>query len=346
MLRSALLTFRMHRFEVLLVAVLLTLTAVSALVARSHVAAANPSNECWSQNWSGGSTLECQASVANFWGAADEASFVASPLAVSLPFIVGLLLGVPIVGRELELRTAGLAWSLTGRRWRWLLARFVPMLILGGGGLLIVALLVADMARVAHPWNYLGPGRIPDLTEIGSEGIPLAARGLMTLGIGLLLGAVAGRTLPAFAIGTIACFALLFLGVPFLQGRVGEGVAVWRDQTDDRPALYVPGISDAGYRAPDGTILSFAQAQALAAGQPCPPDETSPDPGMGKAVTGAPVADCSGQWLAANGYAAVTRVAPIESYPTFENAEIFATSTIGLVCILLTFPIVSRRRPA
>jgi hypothetical protein len=333
MLRSVLLTFRMHRFEVLLAAVLLGLTAISAIVVESHVAAANPSDACWIQHWqfdpNSNQNSACEAQVTNFWVVADEASFVASPLAVSLPFVIGLLLGVPIVGRELELRTAGLAWSLTGRRWRWLLARFLPVLLLGGVGLVVVAWLVADMARVAHPWNYLGPGRLPDLTEIGSEGLPLAARGLMTLGIGLLAGAVLGRTLPAFAIGAIACFVLLFVGVPLLQGFVGERVAVWQDEAapglpgavqpgDQQPSLVVPGLSDTAYRAPDGTIVSLAQASALG----------------------------SDEWLADHGYVPVWRVAPIESYPTFENADVIASSTIGLACIVLTFPVVSRRRPA
>ncbi len=327
MLRSALLTFRMHRFEVLLVAVLLGLTAISAIVVESHVAVANPSDACWMQHWqfdpNSNQNSACEAQITDFWAAADEASFVASPLAVSLPFVIGLLLGVPIVGRELELRTAGLAWSLSGRRWRWLLARFLPVFLLGGIGLMVVAWLVADMARVAHPWNYLGPGRLPDLTEIGSEGLPLAARGLMTLGIGLLAGAVIGRTLPAFASGSIACFVLLFVGAPLLQGFVGNSVAVWQDQTvsidqPDQPHLVVPGMSDTGYRTPEGTILTLTQASAL--GQD--------------------------QWLADHGYVPVWRVAPITSYPTFESADVIAASTIGLTCIVLTFPIVSRRRPA
>lgn len=333
MLRSALLTFRMHRFEVLLVAVLLGLTAVSAVVVETHIAAVSPSDQCWVQHWqfdpNSNQNSTCEAQITDFWVVADEASFVASPLAVSLPFVIGLLLGVPIVGRELELRTAGLAWSLTGRRWRWLLARFLPVLLLGGVGLAVVAWLVADMARTAHPWNYLGPGRIPDLTEIGSEGLPLAARGLMTLGIGLLAGAVLGRTLPAFAIGAIACFVLLFVGSPLLQGFVGERVAVWQDEAapglpeavqpgDQQPSLVLPGLSDTAYRAPDGTIVSLAQASALG----------------------------SDEWLADHGYVPVSRVAPIESYPTFENADVIASSTIGLACIVLTFPVVSRRRPA
>lgn len=332
MFSSMLLTFRMHRFEVAFAAVLLVLTGVSALVAGSHVAAANATDECWKNHWSalfeGNApfTVECEEQINKFWGAASEASFVASPLAVSLPFVVGLLLGVPIVGRELEMRTAGLAWSLTGRRWRWLASRFVPVLILGAGGLLVVSLLVADMARIAHPWNYLGPGRIPDLTEVGSEGLPLAARGLMTLGIGLLAGALLGRTLPAFAIGIVVCFMLLFVGKPFLQAQVGQSVAVWQPTPgspgipeDTGPVLYVPGLSETAFRAADGTILSYDQVM-----QQCGACE-EPSP-----VT----------------YQPIQLVAPIESYPIFENAEMIVTSTIGLACIALAFPVVTRRRPA
>ena len=51
------------------------------------------------------------------------------------PGVLGIILGVPIVARELEMRTTALAWSLTPSRSRWLLARFLPMLLVGVVGL-------------------------------------------------------------------------------------------------------------------------------------------------------------------------------------------------------------------
>jgi hypothetical protein len=337
MLRSALLTFRMHRFEVLTTAALAVLTTVSAAVVYTHVTAANPPDQCWIENWGGMFTGEaavpevqetpgCRALVNAFWPVASEASFVASPIGVLLPFVVGLLLGVPIVGRELELRTAALSWSLTGDRVRWLLARFLPVLGLALIALVVAALAVAEMARAAHPWNYMGPGRIPNLTELGSEGSTLVGRGIMALGIALLAGALIGRTLPAFAAAAIACFVLLFGGAPLLQGAITHQVAEWQemDELGGPPSL---AFLESGFLDRNGRFLTNEEGYRLI-----------------EDACGARACDdlIEGQGA---GLTQVTRVAPIESYPIFEAAETAATTAIGTVAMLLTFPVVSRRRP-
>lgn len=337
MLRSAILTFRMHRFEVLITSGLVVLTAISAIVAYTHVTAANPPDECWIQNWDFEEgwlrTPECRAVVQAFWPVASQAGFVASPIAVLLPFVVGLLLGVPVVGREIEMRTATLAWSLSGDRRRWLLARLLPVLVLAGVGLVIAAVLVAEMARAAHPWNYQGPGRIPSLTEIGSEGAPLVGRGVMALGIAVLAGAVIGRTLPAFAVSAVLSFAFLFAGVPVVQSVVGSQLAVWRGSAyggemsgfGESPSLYT-GQYRQEFRLRDGQVLE----------------------GQELWESGEELCDCTGhefeEWMQEN----VTQfelVVPIEAYGTFEATETAVTSGIGTLALLLTFPVVARRRP-
>ncbi|MDQ3554496.1 MAG: hypothetical protein M3395_08815 [Chloroflexota bacterium] len=335
MLRSALLTFRMHRFEVLITSALLALTAISAIVSYTHATGANPSDECWLQNWDfddyGRRSPECIAVVEAFWSVQYQAGFVASPIAVLLPFVVGLLLGVPVVGREIEMRTATLAWSLSGDRRRWLLARLLPVLALAGIGLVIAAVLVAEMARAAHPWNYQGPGRIPSLTEIGSEGAPLVGRGVMALGIAVLAGAVIGRTLPAFAVSAVLSFVFLFAGAPVVQTVVGSQFAVWQglpygdEMYETGPHLYT-GQYREEYRHRDGRIID---------------EQTLWD-------SSEELCGCSGEefiaWLEEN----ITRfelVVPIEAYGVFEATETALTSGIGTVALLLTFPVVARRRP-
>lgn len=331
MFRSALLTFRMHRFEVLITAALTVLTTISAVVVYTHVTAANPPDECWISHWDfsgGGQDAACERLVNGFWPVASEAGFVASPIGVLLPFVVGLLLGVPIVGRELELRTAALSWSLTGDRVSWLLARFLPVLGLALVGLIVAALAVAEMARAAHPWNYMGPGRIPNLTELGSEGPTLVGRGIMALGIALLAGALIGRTLPAFAAAAIVCFALLFGGVPHLHGAIADRVAVWQEWNDDVGFPSSLASVEVGFRDREGNFVTAEDGFALI-DQVCPP-ETCGDFQVAQEQAG---------------LVQVALAAPIESYPVFEAAETAATTAIGTVAILLTFPLVSRRRP-
>lgn len=330
MIRSALLTVRMHRVEVAIAVTLIGLTAVSAVVVQSHVVAAAVPATCWMEHWQHFTqdptlvkTPGCETRVEAFWSVADEAGFVASPLAVTLPFIIGLLLGVPVVGGELELRTAALAWSLNGDRRRWLWSRLLPMLLLTLGGLTLAAWSVAELQRTAQPWNYLGPGRIPNLTELGSEGATLVGRGLMTLGFGLLAGAVLGRTLTAFAVGAILSFALLFVGAPLLQAVLGSQLAVWRELPagEDIPSLaeYRRGFLDS-----DGRFV---------------PADPSSDVCTDCSVTASP------QGTGAEP-TRVKLMVPLEAYGTFEATETAVTSGIGILTILLTFPIVVRRRPS
>jgi hypothetical protein len=331
MFRSALLTFRMHRFEVVTAVALALVATIGAAVMYVLVTAANPPDTCWSEHWGvlfegGPRTAGCEDRVNAFWLTAFGSNFVASPIGVLLPFVVGLLLGVPIVGRELELRTAALSWSLTGDRRRWLLARFLPMLSLALVGLVVAALAIGEMQRAAHPWNYQGPGRIPHLTELGSEGPTLVGRGIMALGIALLAGALSGRTLPAFAVSAIACFALLFGGAPLLQATITYQVAVWQeaDEMGGPPSL---ATLRSGFRDRDGHFLTEQEGydmleEACNAGR-C--QESDPWKELGLTST--------------------SLVAPIDSYPVFEAAETAATTAIGTLAMLLTFPVVSRRRP-
>jgi ABC-type transport system involved in multi-copper enzyme maturation permease subunit len=48
---------------------------------------------------------------------------------VVTPFVVGILLGVPLVSLEIEKRTAPLAWSLSLSRIRCLAGRTLPLLV-------------------------------------------------------------------------------------------------------------------------------------------------------------------------------------------------------------------------
>jgi len=132
-----------------------------------------PCNECWIKTGRAVSTTRLPA-VSRTSGRGRRGVLRCHPLAVSLSVHRRAAAGA-CRSSAASSDCAPQDWPgrLTGRRWRWLLARFVPVLILGGGGLLIVALLVADMARVAHSVELPWPGpHFSDLTEIGSEGIP------------------------------------------------------------------------------------------------------------------------------------------------------------------------------
>lgn len=351
MIRGARLALHVNRFEVGLASALLLLVAVSAAIALLHLRAADPGVACWSTYWAASESARatCRGAFDAFWVAKSEADIVASPIAVALPFVVGILLGVPLVGRELELRTAVLAWSLSGDRRRWLLSRVVPALALLLIGLLAVAAVTAAMVSVANPWNYLGPGRLPRLSEVGASGLPIVGRGLLAFGVGLLAGGVAGRTLPAVAVAALVAFATVFGGMPLIQGAIAGRVVEWtayppmiltgaenvESEWHDgviiprpHPSMETPSLTwiETRFRDGDGRILTMDDAVALMRDR-CPAcDESS-----------------GGAWIVAN-LTWLDGVVPIETYPVFEAADSIAWGAAGIVCILITFPVVRRRR--
>ena len=131
---------------------------------------------------------------------------VALSIMGALPFMLGLLGGVPIVSRELESRTAQTAWSLNPSRLRWLVRQVVPVALLLGAA--------DDLRRAGgqpgrrQDWVRWGYGGWSDL--IGMHGLLAVVRAFGAFGIGLAVGAYLGRTLPAFIFGVALTLAILF----------------------------------------------------------------------------------------------------------------------------------------
>jgi hypothetical protein len=164
--------------------------------------------------------------------AARNAQMVA-PFAAALPFLAGLVLGVPIASRELEHRTAHLAWPLAGSRLRWLALRLLPVALLGLLALAPAALAGEVMTR--HFYPLTDPGA--NFEHYGIRGPLLVARFLPALLLGAAVGLMVGRQLPALLVagalvaGMGAGFSVLrpFGATPverpsrFLEEPVGVG---------------------------------------------------------------------------------------------------------------------------
>jgi hypothetical protein len=148
------------------------------------------------------------------------------------PFAVGLVLGVPLVSREVEQRTAGMAWALSRSRTAWLLRRvaFAAMVLLC---LLLVLAIAASPRR-----RSTGPPPGSRLRVVRATGSLLMARGLAA-GIGVLLGAVPGA--PA------ALLLAAFIG-PRLH-LISFGVDRWWRPCDrHRPGLRDRAVAPLGQR--------------------------------------------------------------------------------------------------
>lgn len=346
MLRSAWLTYRMHRFEVVISALLMAVLAVSVLIVTSHLTDLNIPEACWQSSRQGDFEPAGCELVERFWDISrSEAGYARAGLGLVAP-IVGLILGVPIVAREVELRTTSLAWSLTLHRGRWLLSRLLPMLALATAGFVILGWAGSGLFKAME----VGPVS-PSLTEVASQGPTLVARGLMALGVAALAGAVIGRTMPAFLIAAVVVIGWSLFGVPTVQQSMFDERAIWiRSEDMGRGGLWPIGWADGGdfdtsKPGVDGEpgarfdYEAFNRQQVELCGEPPEDAEDDESPEWRAWSTCAeqiPYPEDM-QW---------SKVVPASTYPDFQLMELAVNAGIGGAAFLLTFPVVARRRPS
>jgi hypothetical protein len=196
----------------------------------------------------------CEAYAQRFQGLSDWAQGLLY-LSWGAPFGMGLVLGVPIVAREVESRTAGMAWTLGRSRVAWL----------GGRVAFAAVVLVALLAVVVLASGFLAAAIVPnlhldrDFTWIGRRDWLIVARGVAALGIGVLVGAIVGRQLPGLLAAAFAS-VLLFTGVSFAMDRWNETLAVVIDPyaTPDGVVEGSLGLGG-GIELPSGELVSYAE---------------------------------------------------------------------------------------
>lgn len=229
--RATWLTWKLHRFEVVAAVALTGMLALSVWVVTSVLRGFEIPSGCWDQvnfgdsevtGWCAGSVKRYQQVTGN------EGGHVLLGLKV-VPLAVGLILGVPVIAREVELRTTHLAWSLEARRWRWVLARSLPMLVLLVAGLVVLAMLGQEVLSLQSPgntWDLLG--------DLGARGLPLVTRGVAVFAIALFAGAVMGRTLPGILVATVLALGLATFDSTFVPNTVARSFAVWVPAAETR----------------------------------------------------------------------------------------------------------------
>lgn len=185
---------------------------------------------------------------------ADTAMLIVRMAMGIVAFVVGLVLGVPLVAREIEHRTALLAWPLASSRLRWLVWRAAPVL---GIGLLLLA--VPAIASDQMTQAYLITSD-PGFDAYDSRGVPMLVRSPVVLVLGMALGALIGRLLPALLIG-IALSVGLAIGLE----SVREHWVASRELAGSESSASGVGamITDLRYRMPDGTFIGSDEAEEL-----------------------------------------------------------------------------------
>ena len=155
MLASARLTLKQHRFEVGVATIAAVLLGAAALVVDARLRAVNASSGCFESWLAGNPTSDCSTSVAAFASINESQANVVFAAMAILPFAVGLLGGVPIVGRELEARTAETAWSLSASRIAWLGRQLLPIVLSLGLAVTFASVAAGVLEATRQPWYCL-----------------------------------------------------------------------------------------------------------------------------------------------------------------------------------------------
>lgn len=141
-----------------------------------------------------GASERCAVLADNYYGASHFSS-VNVGLAIAIPPVLGLVLGAPVVAREIEQRTNRLAWTQSVTRTRWLIVKLCV-------GALACCVLVGALVPVLEWWTgavQRGNRIMPSNFDV--SGFAPVAYVLFAFMLGATLGALIRRTGWAFAAG-------------------------------------------------------------------------------------------------------------------------------------------------
>jgi hypothetical protein len=172
-----------------------------------------------------------------------------------VPYGVGLLLGVPLVAREVEHRTALIAWPLAGSRLRWLAWRAIPVLLAGLVFVAALAVAAQQMDQAYLPKSDLG------FLRYDGRGVPLVMRALVALSLAVAIGALVGRLLPALLIG-IGLSVALSVGFGLVLNRWVPSAEMSVEQSPESGTSN-PLTTDLLYRLSDGSLVSVEEGEGL-----------------------------------------------------------------------------------
>jgi hypothetical protein len=321
-LTSARLVLKHHRFEVAFAALAGLVLAALALFVSWRLVSVGVPEGCF-QAWLTGMSTErdpgaCDAPVRAFAEINEEwAARLFAGLAI-LPMAAGLIGGASIVGRELEGRTAQTAWAITPSRRRWLARQVVPIAI--------VLLLTTSAAAAAG--TILESIRLPwyrsAFNDLALHGLPVVGRAVAAFGIGLAMGAVLGRVLPAVLVGVVLAFGLVAAASNLHGDWIESRSQVIADASVGAPYDFDGILYAVAFQTADGELISVESAAAGV------PDEKDPFVW---------VLDQHPDWT--------TVQIGVPSSRAIELAALDAAGfgLLGLVLVAGTVPIVDRRRP-
>ena len=248
-LRGALLSFRVQRFETVVVLGAAMLSVVVSAVVIGIVNAGG-FERCQTGDPSQFGSL-CMTGIYPWLNRIARMSLSIVPV---FPVIAGLLAGGPIVARELETGTARLAWSLGPSRLRWLGQRAIPLLVLVALSALAIGITSEALLHMLNPTIDLDQS----FAGFRSRGLLVAVEALLVASIALAFGAILGRAVPTFILA-LMLVAAIGIAVDKVERELLTSEALVADaETFEYGDANM--VLDNRLRFPDGSILSWDEA--------------------------------------------------------------------------------------
>ena len=305
------LTIRLHRFELFAFGAAIVALVIGAFAASAYVDSLRPPPECLTFN--GEIPFSCEAAARKFEDAKGIANLVLGPLLI-VNFTIGLFLGVPVIARELERGTVRLAWWLAPSRWRWYLARLLPVLVV----LAVLTFAAGVAADRVFAANNPGFDAANAFDGYGARGGLLASRAIFIFAVAVVVGSFIGRALPAVIIASVIAFIGLTGGMQVHQKILAtEAVQVPIDPFEGSGGKPGDMYIDQKFKLPDGTLVGYEY------------------------FNGTDPYDENGQPK----YPQIALIIPGERYRFVEAREALALAGGSLVALLIAGAVVARRRP-
>jgi hypothetical protein len=192
-------TWRQHRTQAIVCLGLLCVLAIFAIAVGAWMRStfsADGLGACLARSGGTGCPAVITSFVHEFSGPAGITADL--PLFV-IPGLVGVVVGAPLLGRELEQGTWRLAWSQTVPRTRWL----VTSLAMVTGGLVVFGAAITALMT----WYHAPLDRVSSrlqLSPFNYEGVLLPCSLLCAFGLGVLAGLLLRNTIAGMVVAYIA----------------------------------------------------------------------------------------------------------------------------------------------
>lgn len=242
-------------------------------------------------------------------------------LTVVVPLLFGLFWGAPLLAKELEDGTHNLAWTQSVPRRRWLGSTV-------SWALLAAALWGAAMTALVSWWRYPENALNTRFAAFDIQGIVPVFYALFAVALGIAVGSVARRILPALAV-TLAAF---------LAVRVPIAVYLRPHFLAPVPASFPLG---SGFRLPPGAWM-LSQSLVPPAGSAIDPSEFTKLPAVCQ-TTGFDTKGILSRCLAQHGYHMVVTYQPDSRFWTFQAMEAGLFLVLAAALIVFAFRWVLRR---